>query len=120
MYHFWIRANAYLYSIAFNDHPEVFNVSLLEDAENPVAVHSSKAVGEPPFFLGSAVFYAIKDAVGSFRTESAGTDEYFEFRMPATSERIRMMANDAIGITAKTTMLGDEEAAKKYQTQGSY
>jgi len=105
---------------AFNDHPEVFNVSLLEDAENPVAVHSSKAVGEPPFFLGSTVFYAIKDAVGNFRKESTGSDEYFEFRMPATSERVRMMANDAIGIKAKTAMLGDEEAAKKYQTQGSY
>jgi len=95
-------------------------VSLLEDAENPVAVHSSKAVGEPPFFLGSAVFYAIKDAVTSFRTESTGTDEYFEFRMPATSERIRMTVNDAIGMKAKTSMLGSEEAAKKYQTQGSY
>ena len=40
------------------------------------------------------VFYAVKD----------------EFRMPATSERIRMMANDVIGM----------KAAKKYQTQGSY
>ncbi len=98
----------------------MFNVSLLEDADNPVAVHSSKAVGEPPFFLGSCVFYAIKDAVGSFRTQSAGSEDYFEFRMPGTSERIRMMANDAIGMKAKVAMLGDEETAKKYQTQGSY
>ena len=105
---------------AFNDHPEVFNVSLLEDADNPVAVHSSKAVGEPPFFLGSCVFYAIKDAVGSFRAESTGSDDYFEFRMPGTSERIRMMVNDTIGMNAKVAILGDEEAAKKYQTQGSY
>ena len=40
--------------------------------------------------------------------------------MPGTSERIRMMANDAIGVKAKVAMLGDEEMAKKYQTQGSY
>jgi xanthine dehydrogenase/oxidase len=40
---------------AFNDMPEIFNVSLLEDADNPFAVHSSKAIGEPPFFLGSSV-----------------------------------------------------------------
>jgi len=105
---------------AFNDQPEIFNVSLLEDAENPVAVHSSKAVGEPPFFLGTTVFYAIKDAVGNFRAEAAGMDEYFEFRMPGTSERIRMMVNDTIGIKAKVAMLGDEKEAKKYQTQGSY
>eukprot|EP00536_Pseudo-nitzschia_multiseries_P013908 jgi/Psemu1/320566/estExt_fgenesh1_pm.C_6290015 len=105
---------------AFNDHPEVFNVSLLEDAENPVAVHSSKAIGEPPFFLGSTVFYAIKDAVDCFRKEASGKSEYFEFRMPATSERIRMQANDAIGMKAKTAMLGDEKVAEKYQTQGSY
>lgn len=105
---------------AFNDHPEEFNVSLLEDAENPVAVHSSKAVGEPPFFLGSSVFYAIKDAVGSFRAEATGKDQYFEFRMPGTSERIRMTANDVISMRAKTIMLGDQDAAEKYQTQGSY
>ena len=95
-------------------------MSLLEDAENPVAVHSSKAVGEPPFFLGSSVFYAIKDAVGSFRAEATGKDQYFEFRMPGTSERIRMTANDVISMRAKTIMLGDQDAAEKYQTQGSY
>jgi len=105
---------------AFNDQPEVFNVSLLEDAENPVAVHSSKAIGEPPFFLGSSVFYAIKDAVSYFRKKASGKDEYFEFRMPGTSERIRMQVNDAIGMKAKTAMLGDEKEAEKYQTQGSY
>ena len=95
-------------------------MTLLEDAENPVAVHSSKAVGEPPFFLGTSVFYAIKDAVGAFRLEATGRDEYFEFRMPGTSERIRMTVNDAIAMNAKTGMLGDEEAAKSYQIQGSY
>ena len=108
------------YFVAFNDQPEIFNVSLLEDAENPVAVHSSKAIGEPPFFLGSSVFYAIKDAVSYFRKKTSGKDEYFEFRMPGTSERIRMQVNDAIGMKAKTAMLGDEKEAEKYQTQGSY
>jgi xanthine dehydrogenase/oxidase len=106
--------------LAFNDHPEVFNVSLLEDVENPLAVHSSKAIGEPPFFLGSSVFYAIKDAVSSVRKELSGKDSYFEFRMPGTSERIRMFVNDSISMKAKTAMLGDEKAAENYQTQGSY
>lgn len=105
---------------AFNDHPEVFNVSLLEDVDNPLAVHSSKAIGEPPFFLGCSVFYAIKDAVGHARKEATGKDSYFEFRMPGTSERIRMQSNDPIAMKAKIAMLGEESAAETYQTQGSY
>jgi xanthine dehydrogenase/oxidase len=109
-----------LNAAAFNDHPEVFNVSLLEDVDNPFAVHSSKAIGEPPFFLGCSVFYAIKDAVGNVRKETTGKDSYFEFRLPGTSERIRMQVNDAISMKAKTQMLGDEKLAVQYQTQGSY
>ena len=42
------------------DVPRVFNVHLLPHAPNPMAVHSSKAVGEPPFFLSASVFFAIK------------------------------------------------------------
>jgi hypothetical protein len=37
-----------------------FNVSLLRGAPNPRAVFSSKAVGEPPLFLASSVFFAVK------------------------------------------------------------
>ena len=59
--HTWVRPRARVFTTgpgtykipAFNDVPETFNVSLLEDADNPFAVHSSKAVGEPPFFLGT-------------------------------------------------------------------
>jgi xanthine dehydrogenase/oxidase len=98
--HTWIRPRAKVFTQgpgtykipAFNDVPEQFNVALLEGADNPFAVHSSKAVGEPPFFLGCSVFYAIKDAVAAAR----GGSEYFEFRMPATSERIRMAYGDRL------------------------
>lgn len=65
----------------------------MQNADNPFAVHSSKAVGEPPFFLGCSVFFAIKDAVTAARGDNS---KYFEFRMPATSERIRMACNDEI------------------------
>eukprot|EP00804_Cyclotella_cryptica_P017080 CCRYP_003325-RB/>CCRYP_003325-RB protein AED:0.06 eAED:0.06 QI:85/1/1/1/0.87/0.77/9/930/1539 len=99
--HTWIRPRARVFTTGpgtykipcFNDVPERFNVSLLENADNPFAVHSSKAVGEPPFFLGCSVFFAIKDAVTAARGENSG---YFEFRMPATSERIRMACGDVI------------------------
>jgi xanthine dehydrogenase/oxidase len=48
----------------FNDVPENFNVSLMQNGDNPFAVHSSKAVGEPPFFLGCSVYFAIKGEFG--------------------------------------------------------
>lgn len=60
---------------------------------NPKAIHSSKAVGEPPFFLASAVFFAIKDAVAAARAEE-GHDEWFPLDSPATPERIRMACVD--------------------------
>ena len=45
-----------------NDIPVDLRVTLLKDAPNPRTplVHSSKAVGEPPLFLGAAVFFALK------------------------------------------------------------
>jgi xanthine dehydrogenase/oxidase len=44
---------------AFNDVPLDLRVHLT-DTDNRFAVHSSKAIGEPPFFLGASVFFAIK------------------------------------------------------------
>lgn len=127
--HTWVRPRSNIFTAgpgtyklpAFNDQPEVFNVSLLEDVDNPFAVHSSKAVGEPPFYLGTSVFYAIKDAVRSARRENTGGNEsYFEMRLPATSERIRMYVNDEISMKAKTLMFGGNvEKAAGYQPQGS-
>ncbi|CAM8886680.1 unnamed protein product [Rhodiola kirilowii] len=76
-----------------NDVPFRFNVSLLKDSPNPKAIHSSKAVGEPPFFLASAVFFAIKDAIIAARAES-GHNEWFPLDNPATPERIRMACID--------------------------
>ena len=95
-------------------------MSLLENAENPFAVHSSKAIGEPPFFLGSAVYFAIKDAVRAARKENLGEDSYFEFRIPATSERIRMHSGDPLANKAASIMTGKENAGPSFQPQGSY
>ncbi|PWA82587.1 xanthine dehydrogenase [Artemisia annua] len=76
-----------------NDIPFKFKVSLLKDAPNDKAVHSSKAVGEPPFFLASSVFFAIKDAIIAARAES-GSHGWFPLDNPATPERIRMACID--------------------------
>lgn len=65
-----------------------------QDAPNvDKAIHSSKAVGEPPFFLASAVFFAIKDAIIASRAE-VGCKSWFPLDNPATPERIRMACTD--------------------------
>ncbi|KAM5584530.1 xanthine dehydrogenase 1 [Rosa sericea] len=78
---------------SINDVPLKFNVSLLKGHPNVKAIHSSKAVGEPPFFLASAVFFAIKDAIIAARAE-VGCNEWFPLDNPATPERIRMACLD--------------------------
>ncbi|CAL8238273.1 unnamed protein product [Merluccius merluccius] len=71
---------------AICDVPLSFNVYLLPDSHNPHAIYSSKGIGEPVLFLGSTVFYAIKDAVTAARAES-GLMGPFPLDSPATPER---------------------------------
>ena len=132
--HKWIRPAGKVFTSgpgtykipAFNDVPNVFNVSLLDDVNNPFAVHSSKAIGEPPFFLGCSVFFAIKDAISAARSSFTNTsNEYFELRMPATSERIRMSCVDVISAECISSVLMNEDeklqdAAKNFQAKGSF
>lgn len=121
--HTWIKPRGSIFTTgpgtykipAFNDVPEEFNVTLLENVDNPFAVHSSKAIGEPPFFLGASVFYAIKDAVMAARSD----DSYFEMRMPATSERIRMHCMDELSFEALKQAKPDC-ATSSFQPQGTY
>lgn len=79
----------------FADIPQEFNVSLLKGAPNPRAVYSSKAVGEPPLFLASSVFFAIKEAIKSARKDM-NIDSYFRLDAPATAARIRTSCVDNI------------------------
>ncbi|XP_020224750.1 xanthine dehydrogenase 1 [Cajanus cajan] len=80
---------------SINDVPFKFNVSLLKGHPNVKAIHSSKAVGEPPFFLASAVLFAIKDAIIAARAEM-GCNDWFPLDTPATPERIRMACLDEL------------------------
>ncbi|XP_039429165.1 xanthine dehydrogenase [Culex pipiens pallens] len=79
----------------FADIPGEFNVSLLTGAPNPRAVYSSKAVGEPPVFLASSTFFAIREAISAARKEE-NLDDDFNLVSPATSSRIRMACQDSI------------------------
>ncbi|KAG2330892.1 hypothetical protein Bca52824_002072 [Brassica carinata] len=99
--HKWIKPGNLLtcgpgnYKIpSINDIPFNFKVSLLKGNPNIKGIHSSKAVGEPPFFLASSVFFAIKDAIKAARAEMGVGSEWFPLDTPATPERIRMACFD--------------------------
>ncbi|XP_053662895.1 xanthine dehydrogenase-like [Anopheles marshallii] len=79
----------------FGNIPGELNVSLLTGAPNPRAVYSSKAIGEPPLFLASSVYFAVKDAIAAARKEEGIVDN-FHLIAPASAARIRMLCSDNI------------------------
>ncbi|KAH8883677.1 xanthine dehydrogenase [Thozetella sp. PMI_491] len=91
----------------FRDIPQVFNVSLLKDVEwkDLRTIQRSRGVGEPPLFMGSAVFFAIRDALKAARAQygveaTVGSDDkgdgLLRLESPATPEKIRLACVDPI------------------------
>ena len=78
----------------FRDIPVQFNITLLRNSPNPRAIHSSKAMGEPPLNLASSVLFAIRDAIAAARTER-GFSSMFRLDSPATVERIALLCAGA-------------------------
>ncbi|CAH6791652.1 Aox3 [Phodopus roborovskii] len=72
--------------------PEEFYVTLVH-SRNPIAIYSSKGLGEAGMFLGSSVLFAIYDAVAAARKER-GLSDTFPLNSPATPEVIRMSCTD--------------------------
>jgi len=67
------------------DVPPIFNVKLLENAPSREAtIFRSKAVGEPPLMLATAVWTALKDAIGAV----GGGKVAVRLDAPATPERV--------------------------------
>uniref|UniRef100_A0A803SS58 FAD-binding PCMH-type domain-containing protein n=1 Tax=Anolis carolinensis TaxID=28377 RepID=A0A803SS58_ANOCA len=75
------------------DVPEHFRIYLLPNSRNPVAIYSSKSMAEAGVFLGSSVFFAIRDAVAAARKER-GLNCNFTLDSPLNIERIRMACAD--------------------------
>ncbi|KAK4700783.1 hypothetical protein P7C70_g5458, partial [Phenoliferia sp. Uapishka_3] len=101
----WLRHNGAIATLGpgsykipgFSDIPQIFNVSLLRDAEWPNlgSIKASKGIGEPPFFLGYSTVLAIRHALKSARADN-GVHEMLECRLPMTSERIRLACADSL------------------------
>lgn len=88
----------------FGDIPREFNVSMLkQDTEgNPISwkhlrsIASSKGVGEPPLFLGSTVFFALREAVRAARKQNGLGDSGLVLDSPATAEALRCAVGDQL------------------------
>lgn len=88
----------------FRDIPQDFRVSMLKDVEweELRTIQRSRGVGEPPLFMGSSVFFAIRDALKGARREwgvdvaEDGKKNVLSLESPATPERIRLSVGDPI------------------------
>jgi len=64
------------------DIPKDFRGEFLRNHPNPIVIHQSKTVAEPPFMYGLSTWLAIKDAVSSVNCHKIEP----EFSLPATNE----------------------------------
>lgn len=90
----------------FRDVPQEFNVQLLRGVEwaELRTIQRSRGVGEPPLFMGSSVFFALRDALKAARAEFGvvaklgddGDAGLLRLESPATAERIRLACVDPI------------------------
>lgn len=86
--------------------PQIFNASMLrkDNDGSPLSwnhlrsVQSSKGIGEPPLFLGSTVFFALREAVKAARVENGKSVAPGEWGLdsPATCERLRLAVGDEL------------------------
>ena len=100
--HAWVKPGQFFttgpgtYKIpSANDVPLDFRIHLPTLSTNPYAVHSSRAVGEPPLFLASSAFFAIQHATAAARKEDVdSTGDFLVLASPLTAERTRMACED--------------------------
>jgi len=106
----------------FRDIPQEFNVSMLKGVqwENLQTIQRSRGVGEPPLFMGSVVFFAIRDALKAARKQygvqaelgsDSEDDGLLRLESPATPERIRTSCADPI---IKRAFVKPQEGEKSF------
>lgn len=65
--------------------PKEMEIHFLEDVPNPYGPFQSKAIGEPPLMYGIGAYFAIREAMKSFKPKKE-----FPFIAPMTHERVLM------------------------------
>jgi xanthine dehydrogenase large subunit len=71
------------------DAPAIFNVQMLDNAPSKEAtIFHSKAVGEPPLLLATAVWTALKDAIAAAAPNRGDGRTAVRLDAPATPERV--------------------------------
>ena len=65
--------------------PKKIEVKFLENSENKLGPLKSKAIGEPPLMYGIGTYFAILNAMESFRP-----NKNFTITAPITPERVLM------------------------------
>lgn len=65
------------------------------------SIITKQSIGEPPVLGAVSVFFAIKDAIKSARSD-AGLSGNFRLDSPATPERIRMACPDMLSKMVRT------------------
>jgi xanthine dehydrogenase large subunit len=63
--------------------PKIIEVHFLEDVPNPYGPYQSKAIGEPPFMYGIGAFFAISNAMKTFRPNKS-----INYNSPLTHEKV--------------------------------
>ena len=71
--------------------PKEIEVSFLEDTENQYGPLNSKAIGEPPLMYGIGTYFAILNAMKTFRPEKD-----FEISAPITPEKVLLSLYDKV------------------------
>ncbi|XP_040296370.1 aldehyde oxidase-like [Bufo bufo] len=103
--------------------PEQFNVTLLPSSPNPYVGCSPKAVEEVSAFLGSSVFFAIKDAVLAAR-QCIGLPGTILLPVPARPQHIQMACGnhliDAKQTSDKQEWTVDDDVFENTNSNGSF
>lgn len=82
----YTSANPSTYKIpGIRDLPDKFTVELLPSDSEEASVFGSKAVGEPPFIYGLAVFFALQDAIRKINPDAT-------LSFPATPEALLLFS----------------------------
>jgi xanthine dehydrogenase large subunit len=88
--------------------PDLLEVKLLENVDNPRGPFGAKAVGEPPLMYGIGAFFALRHAMRAFRPNVD-----FPFHSPLTPEKVLIQLHTEVVEEMKNGELVRRRSKKK-------